>query len=476
MYDVTIIGAGVIGTFIARELSKYNLKILLIDKENDVSNGTTKANTALVHAGFDAPTNSNMSYFNVQGNAMFDKICEELDVPFERTGALVLAFDHKDLKIIEKLYNRGLKSKVPDIKILRQKEVKAMEPNVSDEVQGALYAKTAGIIGPWELAIALAENAVENGVELKLNTEVMNISNYKDIYTIYTNNGDFKTKVLVNAAGVYGDKINNMISNDKINIVPKKGQYYLLDKTAGNLVNTTIFQCPTSKGKGVVVSPTIHGNLIVGPDSEIVDEKSDTSTTKNNLEYILKTAQKSIPNIPFKEVITTFSGVRAETKSGDFIIEEVDGIKGFINVIGIKSPGLSAAPAIATHVEKLIIKHFLNLKYKSDYNPIRRKMVHFNELSDEEKSRLIKKNPMYGNVICRCETITEAEIVDAIHRKAGATTVDGIKRRVRPGSGRCQGGFCMPRVMEILARELNTSIDSIVKDGLDSNILIGKTK
>lgn len=476
MYDVTIVGTGVIGTFIARELARYDLKILLLDKENDISAGTTKANTAIIHAGFDAKENSKMSHFNVQGNAMFDKVCEELDVPFERIGSLVVAFTEEDMKTIEELYNRGLKAGVPDMEILTSEQIKEMEPNLSNEIKGALYAKTAGVIGPWELAIALAENALENDVELKLNTEVLDIIKKDDSYRIITNNEDIDTKVIINCAGVFGDKINNMISNNKVNIVPKKGQYYLLDKTARDLVNTVIFQCPTANGKGIVVTPTIHGNIIVGPDSEVIENKADTSTTKDNLMDVAETAKLSVPNIPFNQVITTFSGVRAEPESGDFIIEEVEDAPGFINAIGIKSPGLSASPAIAKYVVELVDKSLDGLKEKTDYNPCRREMIRFNELSDEEKNKLIKENPMYGNVICRCETITEAEIVDAIHRKAGATSVDGIKKRVRPGMGRCQGGFCMPRVMEILAREENKKIDDIVKDRLNSKILIGKTK
>lgn len=476
MYDITIIGAGIIGTFIARELSKYDLNILLIDKENDVSNGTTKANTALIHAGFDAPVNSKMAYFNVRGNAMFDKVCEELDIPFKRIGSLVLAFHDEDMKTIDELYNRGLKSGVPNMEILSKEQIKEMEPNISDNIKGGLYAKTAGIIGPWELAIALAENAIENGVELKLNTEVLNIIKHHETYEIITNIGIINSKIVINCAGVFADKLNNMVSENKIKIIPKRGQYYLLDKTVGDLVNTIIFQCPTSKGKGVVVSPTVHGNLIVGPDSEIIGDKQDTSTSQERLKHVLDTARKSVSSIPFNQVITTFAGVRSEPETGDFIVEEVIDAPGFINVAGIKSPGLSASPAIASYVVDMVEEIFNGLEIKNNYNPIRRKVIRFNELSDKEKDNLIEKDPRYGNVICRCETITEAEIVDAIHRKAGATTVDGIKRRVRPGSGRCQGGFCMPRVMEILAREQNKNIEEIVKDRLDSKILIGKTK
>lgn len=476
MYDITIVGAGITGTFIARELSKYNLNILLIDKENDIANGTTKANTALIHAGYDAPSNTNMAHFNVIGNSMFDKVCEDLDVPFKRIGSLVLAFNNEDKKTIENLYERGIKNQVPDLEIISKDRIKKLEPNIVENVVAALYAKTAGIIGPWELAIALAENAIENGVKLQLNTEVLNIEKINEHYHITTNNGIIDSKIIINCAGVYADKLNNMVSNNKFNILPRKGQYYLLDKTAGNIVNSIVFQCPTSKGKGVVVAPTVHGNLIVGPDSEESKYREDTKTSKYNLDYIKDMAGKSVNNIPFGKVITTFAGVRAEPDTKDFIIEKSKDAKGFINVAGIKSPGLSASPAIAQYVVEIVNEIFDGLEEKPNHNPKRRKMIRFNLLSDKEKNDLIKKDPRYGNIICRCETITEGEIVDAIHRKAGATTVDGIKKRVRPGSGRCQGGFCLPKVMEILAREQNIKIENINKDSISSYILTDKTK
>ncbi len=476
MYDITIVGAGIIGTFIAREISKYNISILLIDKENDVANGATKANTALVHAGYDAPTNTNMAYFNVRGNPMFDKVCEELDVPFKRIGSLVLAFDDKDMDIIKNLYQRGLNNGVKDIKILDRKATKKLEPNIGDDVIGALYAKSAGIVGPWELAIALAENAIENGVKLSLNTKVEDIKRLDGHYLIKTNEGEFNSKIIVNCAGVYADELNNIVSNNKFKITPRKGQYYLMDKSLDGLINKIVFQCPTPKGKGVVVAPTVHGNVIIGPDNEIRRYKDDTTTEKDNLNYIRESANRSIKNIAFNKVITTFAGVRADPNTRDFIIGEAEDSKGFINVAGIKSPGLTCSPAIAEYVVNLIDEKFNGLEKKDDFNPIRKKPIRFMELSDEEKNLLIKKDPRYGNIICRCENITEGEIVDAIHRKAGATTVDGIKKRVRPGSGRCQGGFCLPRVMDILAREQNISMENITKDSPSSYYLIGKTK
>lgn len=476
MYDITIVGAGIMGTFIARELSRYKINILLVDKQNDISNGATKANTALIHAGYDARTDTNMAYFNVKGNPMFDKVCEELDVPFKRIGSLVLGFNSGDVRVIEELYERGIKNGVPDLQILNENEIKKIEKNVGGNVVSALYARTAAIIGPWELAIALAENAIENGVKLLLNNEVLDIEKMDKYYRIKTNHRTIDSKVIVNCAGVHADELNNMVSKWKFTITSKKGQYYLMDKSLSGSVNSIIFQCPTPHGKGVVVAPTVHGNIIIGPDNQTTNHKDDTKTTSDNLSYVKEMANKSINNIPFDKVITTFAGTRAESSNNDFIIGEANDSKGFINVAGIKSPGLSASPAIAKYIVNMINIMFDGLEEKEDYNPIRRKSIHFANLSDDEKNKLIKDDYRYGNVICRCETITEGEIVDIIHRKAGATTVDGIKRRVRPGSGRCQGGFCLPKVTEILARELNKDMKDIVKDNLSSYILTGKTK
>lgn len=476
MYDVTIIGAGIIGTFIARELSKYELDILLLDKENDVSNGTTKANTALIHAGYDNKPGTNMAYFNVKGNPMFDKVCKELDVPFKRIGSIVLGYNDEDMRTIKKLYERGIKNKVPHLEVLNRDRIKEIEPNVNTQVIGGLHAKTAAIIGPWELAIALAENAEENDTKILLNTKVLDIKKRNNSYKLITSRGEFNSKYVVNCAGIYADEINNMVSKHKFTIIPKRGQYYLLDKDAKNIVNSILFQCPTELGKGVVVAPTVHENIIIGPDNEVIDEKGDTATTSERLNYVKQTAAKSLKHIPFKKTITNFSGIRAEPDTKDFIISESKDAKGFINVAGIKSPGLSSAPAIAEYVVDIVNNISNGLVEKEDFNPYRRKLFRFAELNDYEKAKLIEKDPRYGRIICRCENITEGEIVDAIHRKAGARTVDGVKRRVRPGSGRCQGGFCMPRVMEILARELEMDILDVVKDGKNSKILTDITK
>lgn len=476
MYDVAVIGAGVIGTFIARELSRYDLKIVIVEKDNDVANGTTKANSAIVHAGYDADYDSLKGKLNALGNSMFDKVCSELDVPFKRIGSLVLGFDDEDMKTLDKLYKNGLKLNIPDLKILNGDEARALEPNISENVVGALQAPTAGIVGPWELAVALAENAVENGVEIRLNNEVKNINKTTDGYKIITNDDEIDAKYVINCAGVYADKINAMVAEPTFKITPRKGQYYLLDKSAGNLFNSVIFQCPTKLGKGVLITPTVHGNLLVGPDSQDIDDKEDISTTSDRMNLVREYAAKSCDNIPFNQVITSFAGLRAEPTGGDFIIAEAKDAKGFINVAGIKSPGLSASPAIAEYVVKLLLDITGDIKENKNFNAVRRPMIRFMELTDEQKAEVINKDSRYGRIICRCENITEGEIVDIIQRKVGARTVDGVKRRARPGMGRCQGGFCGPRVMEILARELDVDISTIVKSEKNSYIITNETK
>ncbi|WP_053955371.1 NAD(P)/FAD-dependent oxidoreductase [Inediibacterium massiliense] len=475
MYDVAVIGAGITGTFVARELSRYDLKIVLIERDMDVANETTKANSALVHAGYDAKPNTLKAKLNAMGNPLFDQVCKELDVPFKRIGSLVIAFDEEDIESIKELYERGIQNKIPHLKLLSKEEVLNMEPNINQDIKGALYAPTAGIVSPWELAVALAENAMDNGVELKLNSEVTDINKIDDGYEIFIGEEILKTKYVINCTGVHADQINEMVGPKTFEIHPRRGQYNILDKSAGDFINHTIFQAPNKLGKGVVVAPTVHGNLLVGPDAEDLDDRENKSTTNERISFVRETARKTSKNIPFHETITSFSGLRAVPSTGDFIIEESKDSKGFINVAGIESPGLSASPAIANYVVE-ILKGSTTLKENKDFNPIRKPFIRFMELSDEEKEEIIKKDPRYGKIICRCENITEGEIVDVIHRNAGATTVDGIKRRARPGMGRCQGGFCGPRVMEILARELNIQITDVMKDSKKSYILTGPTK
>lgn len=476
MFDVIIIGAGIMGAATAYELAKYDLNILILEKENDVSNGTSKANSGIVHAGYDATEGTLMAKYNALGNEMYGDLCKEIDAPFSRIGSFVLAFNEDDKKHLEVLYKRGLANGIPNLKILSKEEVLEMEPNLNPEVVAALYAPTAGVTSPWEVTIKLLENAVLNGAKLELDVDVVKIEKVENGFKVISKDGkEYLTKTVVNAAGIHADEINNMVSNNKFKITPRAGEYFLLDKVQGNLVHKVIFQCPTKVGKGVLVSPTVHKNLIVGPTATVQDDKEYLGTKLSNLDFIKNTATKSVKDINFRDNIKNFSGLRAEADYPDFIIGEATDVPGFFNIAGTKSPGLTSAPAIGVDVANMIVKKLNNPSKKAEHKK-NKPHVYFMELTPEEKAKVIKEDPRYGRIICRCESITEGEIVDVIHRMVGAKTVDGIKKRCRPGMGRCQGGFCGPRVQEILARELHEKLDEIVLDKVGSYILTGETK
>ena len=475
MYDVVIIGAGVIGASIFRELTKYNLKIAVVEKENDVAMGATKANSAIIHAGYDPRVGSLMAKYNVKGNEMFESLCKELSVPFKRIGSLVLAFNNEELNLINTLFINGKNNGVKNLKILSRDEVLLLEPNISKDIIGALYAPTSGIVGPFEYTIALMENGYQNGGEVILESEVVSIIKNNN-FIIKTKDGkEIKSRYVVNAAGVYADKIHNMICKEKFKIVPRKGEYFVMDKSQGTIVNHTIFQCPSRLGKGILVTPTVHGNLLVGPNAVDLEDKESLSTTSEGLSYIRKASIKTTNKINFRESIRNFSGLRATSDIDDFIIGEDSQVRGFIDIAGIKSPGLSSAPAIAEDVVKILLNSGLKL-IKNDSFTGPRTNVRFTDLLSSEKNELIKKQPTYGRIICRCEEITEGEIIDAIKHSFGKITLDGVKRRCRPGMGRCQGGFCGPRVQEIIARELNIKMEEVVLEKNNSIILYGKTK
>nr|WP_273323369.1 NAD(P)/FAD-dependent oxidoreductase [Vallitalea guaymasensis] len=476
MYDISIIGAGVTGSLIARQLSKYNLKVCLLEKESDVAMGTSKANSAIVHAGYDAKPGSLKAKLNVRGNEMMGDIAKELYVPFKRIGSFVIAFDEDDMEQIKTLYDYGIKNNVPDMKILTKEEVREMEPNMSDEVIGALHAPTAGIVCPYELTLAAAENAVDNGVELILDCAIKDINKVDDKFELDTTRGKIVSKYVINAAGLFSDDISAMAGDDSFKINPRKGEYLLLDKRQGNVVNKVIFQPPTVMGKGILVTPTVDGNLLLGPTAENIFDKDDISTTSIGLDTVIKGAVKSIPSVNTRDVITSFAGLRASSSVGDFVIEKSQKVDGLINVAGIESPGLSAAPAISEYVMEILKSMDIELKEKDDYISTRKPVYRFREMDESERDELIKKDPLYGNIICRCETITEGEIVDCIHRSIGASNLDAVKRRTRAGMGRCQGGFCTPRVVDIIARELNIPKEQVTKMGGKSKVLVGKTK
>lgn len=477
MYDIAIIGAGISGSAIARELSKYNLKTIVLEKGVEVCQGTTKANSAIVHGGFDAKEGSLKAKLNVAGNKLYPQLCKELDVEFKQNGSLVLAFNEEDEKHIKELYDRGIKNNVEGLKILSKEEVIKIEPNVNKNVISALLCEVAGIVCPFNLNVALMENAINNGVQLKLQAKVINIQKQEDCFdTKLSNNENIKSKYVINAAGVYADKINNMIGGDEYYIIPRKGQYKVLDKSEGKIVNHVLFQCPTKKGKGVLVTKTVHGNLLVGPNATVVEDKEDISTTRDGINEIVEDSRESLENIDFRKTITSFSGLRATPNTGDFMIFASQKCKNFINVGGIESPGLASAPGVAKYVVELLQNEGLNLVANENFNPIRKKNKPFAHMNNEERNELIKENENNKKIICRCESVTEAEIIDAIHRPCGARTVDGVKRRVRPGMGRCQGGFCGPKVVEILARELNITVEEVLKDYEGSNMVVGKVK
>ncbi|MHC1684357.1 MAG: NAD(P)/FAD-dependent oxidoreductase [Clostridiaceae bacterium] len=475
MFDVTIIGAGVIGCSIARELSKYKLNICVLERSEDVSTGTSKANSAIIHAGFDAKPNSLKGKLNAKGNAMFDKLSKELDFPFKRIGSLVLCFNENDLPVLEKLKEQGENNKVPNLEIIYKEKLKEMEPNLSDEVVAALHAPTGGIVCPYEMTIALAENANKNGVEFKLGTEVLDINKSDGQYLIKTNKEDILSKIVINAAGLHSDDINNMVSNNKIEIVARKGQYCLFDKAIGDMVSKTIFQLPTKMGKGILITPTVDGNILVGPNAEDIEDKTDLSTTGVGLSEIVEKAKISVRDIPMNQVIASFSGLRSHCIEDDFVIGEAVDAKNFINVAGIESPGLSSAPAIAEEIERIVVEK-LNPIENAEFNPIRKGIPKFREMTNEERKEIIKEVPQYGKIVCRCETVTEGEILASIRRPLGATTLDGVKRRTRSGMGRCQAGFCSAKIVDILCKELNIENTEVTKFGGKSNLIIGRNK
>ena len=474
MLDIIIIGAGVSGSAIARELSRYKANILVLEKEEDVCCGTSKANSAIVHGGFDAETGSLMAKLNVRGSNLMEQLSKDLDFHYDRCGSLVLCMAEEDRPKLRKLYEKGVANGVKELRIIDREELVRMEPNVSDEAVAALWAPSGAIVCPFGLNIALAENAAANGAAFAFNTQVVGLEQVEGGWLVHTSQGDFLAKVVINAAGVHAGQIHNLVSPEEMTIINRRGDYYLLDKTA-KCVSHTIFTLPNRMGKGVLVSPTVHGNTIVGPTAIDIPDPENTATTGDGLRQAGEKAAYMIKNLPLRQVITSFAGLRAHHVDHDFIIEEVEGAPGFLDVAAIESPGLSASPAIGEYVAELV-QDMLKLEEKEDFIATRKGIVNPAALSLEERNALIKENPAYGQIICRCESISEGEILDAIHRPLGARSLDGVKRRVRAGMGRCQGGFCAPRVMEILARELGIDQLEVTKAGPGSELLVGKTK
>ena len=474
-FDVIIIGAGVTGCAVARELSRYDCSVLVIEKDEDVCCGTSKANSGIVHAGYDAKPGTLKAKMNIRGNEMMTSLCKELDIPFKRIGSLVVCTDESLRSGIEELYARGITNGVPDLKILESDEVRELEPNISDDVVCALYAPTAGVICPFRLNIALAECAAQNGVEFKFDTQVTNIRSDGDKWIIETSDKTYNARAVINAAGCHADDIHNLVSENKLHITPRRGDYMLLDRSLEGFVKHVIFPQPTKMGKGILVTPTVHGNTLVGPTAVDIESKDEAPVTAEGLVKVQEGAVRNVKGLPLKQVITGFSGLRAHEDGGEFILEEAEGCPGFFDCAGIESPGLTACPAIGEYMASLVSSR-LSLKKKDNWNGICKDVIRPFELPPEEREKLISDNPEYGRIICRCETITEGEIIDAIRRPLGAKSLDGVKRRTRAGMGRCQGGFCSPRVMDILSRELGLPLEAITKSGGNSKIVTGRTK
>lgn len=469
MEDVVIIGSGIIGGSIGRELSKYNLNLTIIDKENDVCKGASKANSAIVHGGHDPKENTQVAKLNVEGNFMFDKLCDELKIPFIRNGAMVLAFSDEDLKTLEVMLKRSIANGVPKAVILNKEEVYKKEPNLSDGVVGALFVPSSAIVGVYELVIALVENTVVNGGKFFNNFEVNNIIKNNGVFTIKSKDGkEIKSKIIINASGIEGQKISELICKHKFDIKGYKGEYYLLDKE--EVVTSTIFKCPSKKGKGVLVTPTVHGNIIVGPSNELVEDYENTGVTKTVLDDIALKSKDVVKNLDFRNNIRNFTGIRAKIDTNAFLIGEDSDVENFYNVVGISSPGITASPAIGKMVaDEIVIKN----NYKPKENFIKnRDQVYFSKLSISDKNKIIKEDEDYGVIVCRCEGITQGEILESIRRPIGATTIEGVKRRCRAGAGRCQGGFCQTKILELLKNELKINSSEVLLDNENSNILM----
>ena len=473
MYDAVIVGGGAVGCAVARWLSRYRLRICLAERGEDVCVGTSKANSAICHAGFDAPIGSAKARFNVAGSRMMEALSLELDFPYRRCGALVLCFDEADIPRLEELKRRGERNGVEGLTVLDRASLRRQEPRVSPEAAAALYAPTSAIICPFGMTIALAENAAANGCEFRFDTEVRRIRRQGGRFLLETNRGTLESRVVIAAAGVYGDALHNQLCETKLTIVPRRGEYCLLDRRDGELVQHTIFQLPSAMGKGVLVSPTVHGNLLVGPTAVDQEEKDCTATTAAGLRRVAETAARSVPSLPMRDVITSFAGLRAHLTGGDddFIVGE--SADGFFEAVGIESPGLSSAPAIGRYLAELAAAK-LDAVEKADFIPERRDIPRPREMDLAARQALIEKDPAYATVVCRCEQITEGEIREAIRR--GARSLDGVKRRVRAGMGRCQGGFCTPRVLELLHQELGVPMTELTKGGGESRLLAGRTK
>ena len=485
-YDIIIIGGGVIGCMTARALSRYALKVLLIERESDIGMGASSANSAIVHAGHDPMPGSLKAEMNRLANPMWDQVSAELGIPFKRTGAYIVAVGEEEFGCLAALKERSEKNGVPS-EIISADEMRRREPLINPAVSGALFTPTAGMVDPFAACVASIENAIQNGVEVLTETAFTGfIMQGKKITGIHTSRGDFACRWVVNAAGTYSDEVMHAADvRPDFKVTPRRGEYYLLDKAEIEM-NNILFPVPSAVSKGILVLGSTHGNVLVGPNSQSTDDKENKAVTLEGLAEIWQGAQKLVPSITPRTIIAVFAGLRATGNAAcltpgvnyhnDFVIERAAEVEGLINLAGIESPGLTAAPAIAQRVTELLKDAGEQLPEKQGWDPIRPARPRFNHLSREEQAALVAKDPLYGRIICRCEMITEGEIVAEIHAPLPALTYDAIKRRTWLGTGRCLGSFDMPRVVSILARELNLPLTAINKKGPGSEFLQRQTK
>ena len=477
MMDVVIIGAGALGTAIARELSKYEINVLVIDKNEDVGGDASKSNSGIIHTGYDATPGTLESRLVVAANPMYDKLARELDVPFIRCGAILAAVSQEEYQLLPKLFRKAHENGVYDVEMLTAEQARKLEPNISPEVKGGIYIPRESIIDPFTLVVAYAENAAMNGTKFMLSTKVTDIKVEEGRVTkVVTDKGEIATQFVVNAAGLYTDEIATMVGLCDFKVHPRKGQFYIMDKEVPYNIEKILLPVPTKHSKGKLASPTTHGNMLIGPTAEDLEDKEDYVVTREGLKEIIESVRRLLPAVSPKDAITQYCGLRPTKTPEGYKIEASKEVKGYIGVTGVRSTGVTASAAIAGYVVDILADEGLELKLKKNFEPYRIGITKFNELSWKEKDELIKQNPLYGHVICRCETVTEGQIVEAIHRPIGPRSLDAIKRRLRAGAGRCQGGFCGPRVVEILARELNVPPETITKHRKGSEILTGPNR
>ena len=473
MTDFVIIGAGVVGGFVARALSRYDVSVLLLEKENDVAMGATRANSAIVHAGYDAKEGTLKALLNVRGSEMMEQACSELGVKYKRNGSLVVGFNNEDKAHLEELLVRGNKNGVKGLRVIDREEILKIEKNIGESVTVALHAPTGAIVCPYELCMAAVGNAMDNGVDLRLGFEVTKIEKTDGGYKVWSGDEFVEGKVVINCAGVYSDDVAAMVGDESFKVHARRGEYMLLDRECGDLISHTVFRCPTKMGKGILVTPTVDGNILLGPTAEDIEDKTDTKTTQAGLDSIRAKATEQVSGVNLGKVITSFTGLRSVGSTGDFIINERDG---FINVAGIESPGLTSSPAIGEYVLDMIRGMGIELTEKANYNPNRRPMHYYKELDVEGKNEVIREHPEFAHIICRCETVSEGEILEAIRTNPKPSDIDGVKRRTRATMGRCQGGFCTPYIVELLAKELGIKYEEVTKFGGKSYVNVGKTK